>query len=155
VRYQERLWVPAWYWLIVVGVAASFVVAIWAYLGMEWGLGTAAVVLAIGAALVIGYGGVQVRVSEDALHVGHAHVDWRWTGPATALDPATTARKLGPESDHSAYLVTRPYIATAIELPIHDDADPHHRWLVSTRRPEALASAINAARTEAGARTDD
>jgi hypothetical protein len=53
----------------------------------------------------------------------------------------------GPAADARAYLLLRPYLKRAVKVQITDPADPTPYWLVSSRHPEALAGALNAART--------
>ena len=71
-------------------------------------------------------------------------------GQTRALDGQTTARMLTRDADPRAYLLTRPYIKTAVRIDVADGADPHPYWLVSTRRPGELVAAIEASRRETG-----
>ncbi len=50
----------------------------------------------------------------------------------------------GPEADARAYLLLRPYLKRAVRVEITDPADPAPYWLVSSRRPEELARAVQA-----------
>ncbi len=59
------------------------------------------------------------------------------------LDAEQTRRRAGVEADARAHLVLRPYVSTAVEITLDDPADPVPYWLVSTRRPEALAAALD------------
>ena len=58
------------------------------------------------------------------------------------LDAAGTRARSGVEADARAHLVLRPWVSTTVELTLADPADPVPYWLVSTRRPGALASAL-------------
>ena len=48
----------------------------------------------------------------------------------------------GDYADARAHLVLRPWVSTTVELALADPADPVPYWLVSTRRPGALATAL-------------
>ena len=61
---------------------------------------------------------------------------------AVVLDADQARRRAGVDADARAHLVLRPYVATAVEITLDDPADPVPYWLVSTRRPDALAAAV-------------
>jgi hypothetical protein len=52
-----------------------------------------------------------------------------------------TRRRAGVEADARAHLVLRPYVKTAVEITLNDQDDPVPYWLVSSRRPQQLATA--------------
>jgi hypothetical protein len=56
----------------------------------------------------------------------------------------------GPEADARAYLLLRPYLKRAVKVEITDPADPAPYWLVGTRRPDQLASALEELTRTAG-----
>ena len=62
---------------------------------------------------------------------------------AEQLDADRTRRVSGPEADARAYLLLRPYLRQSVRVEITDPADPAPYWLVSSRHPRALASALN------------
>lgn len=145
-RYRERLRVPLRWWLLLV----LFVLSLWLAVAVStpptvmWvvsGLGTA-----LGVALLLGYGAARVEVADDALRAGRARLEWACCGPATALDPETTHRILGVDADARAFLLVRPYLATAVRVDVQDPADPTPYWVLSSRRPDRLAASINSAR---------
>src|ERR671918_546374 len=69
-----------------------------------------------------------------------------YLGPVWGIGAAAaTRRRSGVEADARAHLVLRPYVATSVEITLADPADPVPYWLVSSRRPEALASALTEA----------
>ena len=73
---------------------------------------------------------------------GAAVIEHRYIAGARALDADQTRRRAGVDADARAHLVLRPYVATAVEITLDDPADPVPYWLVSTRRPDALAAAL-------------
>ncbi|HZA74419.1 MAG TPA: DUF3093 family protein, partial [Propionibacteriaceae bacterium] len=93
------------------------------------------------------------------IRVGRALIEHRYIAGAQALDAEKTRRRAGVEADARAHLVLRPYVSTAVEITLDDPADPVPYWLVSSRRPSALAAALHAAsgttpRSDAPALTD-
>ena len=119
---------------------------------------TAAIVGTLAAgALIWAYGGLTVRADADGLHVGGAHLDAAHIGKVTPLDRAAFRARLGPEADARAWLRTRPYVDGGIRVEVNDPSDPVPYWLVSCRRPEAVAAALGRAVGQTGTdeRRDD
>jgi hypothetical protein len=63
-------------------------------------------------------------------------------GSVDVLDHEATRRVLGPDADARAFLVTRPYVRSAVKVEVADAADPTPYWIVSSRAPEQLASSL-------------
>ena len=71
-------------------------------------------------------------------------------GRVAALDADQTFRARTSAADPRAHLVLRPWASSrAVVMEVSDPDDPHPYWLISTRRPERLAEAIAAARSQA------
>lgn len=145
-RYRERLSVPARWWVLSGLFAVSMLAAIGFYLGPVWGVGTALVSLAVTTAVFLA-AATEIEVTDQSLSVGRATIERRYVGEVTALDAAAARRRRGPESDARAYLVLRPYITTAVEITVADTEDPVPYWLVASRRPGALATALSGVAT--------
>jgi hypothetical protein len=144
VLYRERLWVPLTWWLIGTFLALSVLVAVGAYLGPTTGLVAGLASMAVVGALFAS-AAVEIRLDPGELVVGRARIEIRFLGEATALDKAAAEHRTGPGADARAFLVVRPYIPGAVEITLDDRDDPAPYWLVSSRHPERLASAISAA----------
>jgi hypothetical protein len=145
-RYRERLFVPLRWW----GLLALFLFGLWLAVVVSTPapvmLTVTLLAAGLGMALLVGYGSALVEVTETSLAAGRAHLDWVCCGPATALSAEETRRLHGVDADTRAYLLVRPYIATAVRVEVLDDDDPTPYWMLSSRRPEQLADSINAAR---------
>jgi hypothetical protein len=140
-RYHERLTVPIAWWVLSGLFALSMLLAFGLYLGPLWGIATAVVSFAVMTA-VFAAAAVVITVDDTEVRVGRARLELAYLSRATALDVAQTRSRRGPTADARAYLVLRPYITAAVELTLDDPADPVPYWLVSTRRPRALAAAL-------------
>ncbi|MET1005652.1 MAG: DUF3093 domain-containing protein [Propionibacteriaceae bacterium] len=143
-RYHERLTVPIAWWVLSGLFALSLLLAFGLYLGPVWGIATAIASFAVMAA-IFAAAAVVITVDDTEVHVGRARLELTYLGGSTALDAAETRSRRGPGADARAYLVLRPYISTAVELTLDDPADPVPYWLVSSRRPRALAAALSGA----------
>jgi hypothetical protein len=144
VRYRERVQVPPAWWVLAGLFAASLLLAVGYYLGAGWGIGVTLLALLVAAAIFT-TAGLVLEVGPDELRVGRAVIDRRYLGEVRPLDAAATRRRAGVEADARAHLVLRPWVPTAVELTLADPADPVPYWLVSTRRPAALARALQPA----------
>ena len=142
VAYDERLGVPLRWWvqgiMLVATLWLALVVAIpgpaaWACTGIA---------LALLVALLVSYGGARVSVDDGWLRAGRARIEAVHVGAVAALDPEETRRVAGREADARAYLLLRPYLKRAVRVEITDPADPAPYWLLSTRHPDELASAV-------------
>lgn len=146
--YDERLGVPLRWWvqgtMLVASLWLAVVVAVpgliaWIVTAVALGL----LILAL-----VSYGSARIRVTDGELRVGRAHIGAAHLGRCVALDPDATRRTAGVEADARAYLVLRPYLKRAVKIEITDPADPAPYWLVSTRHPEGLATALTALRPD-------
>lgn len=140
--YAERLTVPLRWWVQGTMLVASLWLATVVALPpmVSWLVTGAA--LALMAALLISYGAARIEVAEGSLRAGHARIDVVHLGAATALDADAARRLAGVDADARAFLLLRPYLKRAVRVDVLDPADPAPYWLLSTRRPEALAAAL-------------
>jgi Protein of unknown function (DUF3093) len=150
VLFEETLRVPLRWWVqatMFLGIVwLSFIVALPA--GIAW---TAAAILAGSVvALFLGYGAARIRVADGVLHAGRAQIPVGLLASPVALDAETTRRLAGVDADAHAYLLLRPYLKRSVQVAVTDPADPVPYWLLSTRRPEALVSALAAAGSRSG-----
>lgn len=140
--YVERLRVPLWWWLLGLLLVATAAVAILAYVPPVPGF-TVLGLFALAVGLVLfSYGHTAVRVSDGELKVGRNAISGEWIGTAEVLDRSASAHALSAGADTSDLLLTRPYIGELVSVSIADAADPHAHWLVSSRRPDKLAAAV-------------
>ncbi|HVB26523.1 MAG TPA: DUF3093 domain-containing protein [Mycobacteriales bacterium] len=144
--YDERLRVPLWWWPVAAGLVALLGAEV--HVGLPlWVKVTTYTVLggAVGGFL-LAYGHLRIRVAESCFTAGRARIPLWAIGTVRLLAADATRRRLGPQADPTAYLATRPWVPTAVEVQVVDDADPTPYWLVSTRHPQELVAAIEAAR---------
>ncbi len=143
--YRERLWPAPWIGLIAaLAIPASLLTfaPINALVGAIVGT-----VLALGVVAAAVLSAPTIIVAEGMLRAGSARVPLSFVGETTVArgDDARLAR--GQQLDARAHIMLRPDVAPVLRIMLTDPDDPTPYWLVSTRRPEALAAAISAART--------
>lgn len=148
--YAERLRVPlrwwaqgtmfiATFWLaMIVALVEKAPVVPWVVTGL---------LLALLALFLRSYGDARLVVADGWFRAGRARIEIEHLGPAEALDADATRHVSGPGADARAYLLLRPYLKQSVKVAITDPADPAPYWLLSSRHPQALAGALNAARS--------
>jgi hypothetical protein len=145
-RYYERLRISWWTWLPALLVDA--IVAIEFTLGFE-SLPTwvpFAVVIPLTAAALVWVSRIKVTVTDDELLVDDARLPVSVIADVIALDAAGKRESLGVASHPLAFVIQRPWIGPAVQVLLDDPADPTPFWVISTRRPVELATALLAAR---------
>ncbi|WP_037672041.1 DUF3093 domain-containing protein [Streptomyces griseus] len=146
--YEERLTAPRSWWFIsfLVGVAFALVLLPFGTLPMLGGLVGGTAVAAVAAS---SYGSVRIRVVGDSLLAGEAKIPVAALGEAEVLDAEEARAWRTYKADTRAFLLLRAYVPTALRVEVTDPEDPTPYLYLSTREPERLAKALEAARTAA------
>ncbi|MEH3033153.1 MAG: DUF3093 domain-containing protein [Aeromicrobium erythreum] len=141
-RHRERLVAPASWWVGVLLFAAVCGWIMFVATTPTLAIVSAVVGLLVAGAAVWSYGSVLVEAGPDGFRVGRARLDAEHVGAVQALGPRELRERMGPSSDARAWLLTRPYVDRGVVVEVRDPHDPTPYWLVSSRRPEALAAAL-------------
>jgi hypothetical protein len=154
--YAERLRVSWWWWPLGLVCAGLLATEIWlGDLGVP-GWAPFAALVPLTAALLWWLGRIRVAVLNGELRVDDARLPACFVADVVALDAAGAREALGVGAHPLAFVVHRPWIGGAVQVLLDDPADPTPYWVVSTRRPVALATALlAAARTTAANRPAD
>lgn len=148
--YRERLSVPIRWWAQGTMFIASLWIAVIVAVPGPFAWATTFVAAALMTAFFLGYGAALVSVEDGWFRAGRARVELRFVGEVVPLDRETTRLVAGRDADARAYLLLRPYRHRAVKVLLEDPEDPTPYWLVSTRRPDALAAALTRAVEAAG-----
>jgi hypothetical protein len=145
-RHTERLRVPWWLWLPALAFAALLAAEV--YLGAPgpWTWVPYLILLPAMAGALWALGRLRVAVEDDELRVDDARLPARFVAGVTVLGTAEKRLLLGPATHPYAFVVQRPWIKGAVQVHLDDPSDPTPYWVVSSRRPATLASALLAAR---------
>jgi len=147
--YQERLRLSWWTWLPALLV--DLIVAIELTLGFPsvpiWV--PFAVVIPVTAAGLLWMSRISVTVTDEELLVDDARLPLPVIRDIVALDAGGKREALGVGSHPLAFVIQRPWIGPAVQVLLDDPADPTPYWLISTRHPIELATALWTARQAA------
>lgn len=147
--HRERLWPSPWLLialLLLLPAVTMVVIPINASVAVPTAV---AVYLVITGTLTLM--SPVIELSGGELRAGSARIPVSALGEVELLGDAALRRVLGPEADARAYLVVRGYIHRGLRIEIVDAEDPTPYWLLTSRRPQTLATAIEAAKAEAKA----
>ena len=72
--FRERLTVPIIWWVLAGLFSLSVLVAVGAYIGPAWGLGTSVATLLVAAA-IFGSAAIVISVEEQEIRVGRATIE--------------------------------------------------------------------------------
>ncbi|MET8637603.1 DUF3093 domain-containing protein [Streptomyces sp. NPDC004096] len=145
--YEERLTAPRSWWLmcLLVGFALALVLVPFGTLPLLGGLvgGTAA-----SAVVASSYGSVRIRVVGDSLIAGEAKIPLSALGDSEVLDAEEARAWRTYKANTRAFMLLRAYIPRALKVQVVDPEDPTPYLYLSSREPERLAAAIEAARAQ-------
>jgi hypothetical protein len=140
--YNERLTVPLRWWVQATMLLATLWLAFVVAMPLWAASAAAGALLLVVYAFFVWIGSARLDLRDGVLQAGTAHIAVEHLGKVEPLDREETRRVLGVDADARAFLLTRPYLRRSVKVLVHDPADPTPYWLLSTRHPRRLASAL-------------
>jgi hypothetical protein len=160
--YRERLYVPLAWWLLAVPTVLLLGGTLYAGLNWPWPIIIIGGLAAGCAAILTSLGWARVELGGGVLRAGNAVLPVTAISKVIALDEKQTTRLRGPQADPKARLYSRPYLKESVYLAVEAMSDlavdtaggtgvaASGYWLVGTRHPAELATAIERCRVRAG-----
>ena len=148
--YRERLLVPVSWWLLAVPVVAILGGEVYAGFGGWIPPVIYAVFIAAAAGFLLTWGASTIEVTDGTLRAAGAALPLDRTSDVVPLDEKQAALLRGPRADPAAHLLLRPYLKRAVYIRLADPGSGVPYWLVATRHPAELATAIERGRQSAG-----
>jgi hypothetical protein len=143
--YAERLTVPWWGWPLPLLGAGLLATEVWLGAGGLRAWVPFAVALPLTVALTVWLGRIRVAVTATEFQVDDARLPVSVIADVVALDAEGKREVLGVGAHPLAFVVQRPWVQGAVQVVLDDPADPTPFWVVSTRHPVELATALLAA----------
>jgi len=100
------------------------------------------VLLPLTAALLLWSARIRVTVTAGELQVDDARLPLAVVSDVVALDAAGKREALGVGAHPMSFIIQRPWIGPAVQVLLDDPADPTPFWVISTRHPVELATAL-------------
>ncbi len=148
--YREHLRVPVSWWLLAIPSIVILGAEIWAGFGGFIPPLIYAVFTAVVAGFLLSWGATSIEVANGVLRAGNATLPLSQAGDVVPLDEKQAAQLRGPRGDPAAHLMLRPYLKRAVYIALEDPSDGVPYWLIATRRPAELATAIERSRQTVG-----
>ena len=148
--YRERLLVPVSWWLLAVPVVAILGGEVYAGFGGWVPPVIYAVFIVVVAAFLLAWGATTIEVTGGTLRAGGAGLPLDRACDVVPLDEKQAALLRGPRADPAAHLMLRPYLKRAVYIRLADPGSGVPYWLVATRHPAELATAIERGRQSTG-----
>lgn len=143
-HYRERLWPSVWIFLaLTLVIPASLLVFL--PINQTVGAITAAALYA-GCAGLLTLTAPVIRVTDTHLHAGGAALPIELVGEVAAFAGPDATLERGQRLDARAWMLIRGWVDPVVKVEITDPSDPTPYWIVSTRSPDKLISAIATAR---------
>jgi hypothetical protein len=144
--FNERLYLTWWHWvmpLVAAGILSAEVDM--GYPGIRAWL---PYIITIGLCLLLlwRFSAATVKVRDGELWVGQAHLPLEFIGEVQIVPAAAKRKVLGPAFDPAAFALTRSWIGPMVWLEVRDENDPTPYWLISSRKPEKLVTALTEGR---------
>ena len=133
-------------WPAALGVGALLAAEIW--MGSDGVRAWLPFVILLPLSLLLPWwlGRLRVAVTATEFEVDDARLPLSVIADVVALDADGRREVLGVGSHPLAFVVQRPWIKGAVQVVLDDPTDPTPFWVVSTRDPVRLATALLAAR---------
>lgn len=144
VGYVERLTPAWWVWVVAVGFAGSFGIVL-SRVDPTAALVVMAVVLVLVVAALLRTT-PTVAVDPEVFVAGRARMPLGVVSQVEVLDRDAMLRARTVELDVRSYLLLRGWVPGGVRVHLADPEDETPYWLVSSRRPERLAAALESAR---------
>jgi Protein of unknown function (DUF3093) len=144
VTYRERLWPAVWMYL---ATALLIPGSLLVFVPISPIAGVISAVVLFGAAVLgmILWSPV-LEVRDGVFRAGAARIPVEHVGTPEVFRGADATAARGVDLDARAWLCLRGWVDPVVRVPITDPRDPAPYWLVSTRRPDELVAALEAAR---------
>lgn len=140
--FRERLYLTWWHWLLPLLAAGLLAAEVdMGYPGIRAWL---PYVICFGLCLLLlwRFSAATVQVHDGELWVGQAHLPLEFVGEVQIVPPAAKRKVLGPAFDPAAFALTRSWIGPMVWVEVTDENDPTPYWLISSRKPEKLVTAL-------------
>ena len=143
--FQERLWPSVGQWVFAFIMTSSLGIAYGRAYGADLGI-----VVGIAATFVVIIGLVVntplIQVDELNFRVGRARLPLQYVGKIQKLDEEQSRRARSTDANSNAHFQLRGGIKNTVIVEVTDAQDPHPYWQVSSRNPDELIAALNAAK---------
>jgi hypothetical protein len=143
--FQERLWPSVGQWVFAFIMTSSLGIAYGRAYGADLGI-VVGIIATIAVAIGLAVNTPLIQIDELNFRVGRARLPLQYVGKIQILDEEQSRRARSTDANSNAHFQLRGGIKTTVIVEVTDPQDPHPYWQVSSRNPDALIAALNAAK---------
>jgi hypothetical protein len=107
-----------------------------------------AITLYVGSVVLLVLASPVIEVTDTHFIAGRARMPLSHVGEATGYHREEASLERGQRLNARAWMVIRGWVDPVVKVVVLDDRDPAPYWLISTRQPSAVISALSEARTQ-------
>jgi hypothetical protein len=141
VNYSEIQFPPMWHAFLALLVTSSLGIAYGSAVSKFWGW-----LLGVGLsslALLWWYRqSVRIFISNNNVQVGKFKIDKAFIGQAVSLDENEFLNRIRSGAHRQDVLIIRNYSVGGVVIEIDDPSDPFCHWVISSKHPSKLATAL-------------
>lgn len=147
VLYQERQWVPWYFWLLAAAAVIIATATVSFNRGIWWTIVPGLLLSAIAIWVLLSWSSTTVTVEQDTdgtrwLLVKDAQLPHDVVSRCMAVPESARRNALGPQLDPAAFLVTHGWVKKHVMLVLDDPEDPTPYWLICSKNPQAVLDAF-------------
>ena len=139
--FKEVIRPPLWLLAFIYFMFLSLVIAVWAALGNFSALITL-IALTIALLAIAVTAKSEVRVAQDELVIGKAHIGVKYLAGVEILDKNAMRLLRTRDADPAAFLAIKFWMSTGVKITLNDPRDPTPYWLVSCKKGKELKSTL-------------
>lgn len=140
--FREVIRPPLWLLAFIYFMFLSLVIAVWAALGNLSAM-IAFIALTIALLAIAVRAKSEVRVIEDELVIGEAHIGVKYLAAVEILDKDAVRLLRTRDADPAAFLAIKFWIPTGVKITLKDQRDPTPYWLVSCKKGKELKNTLD------------
>ena len=139
--FKEVIRPPLWLLAFIYFMFLSLVIAVWAALGNFSALITF-IALTIALLAIAVTGKSEIKVIEDELVIGKAHIGVKYLGDVEILDKNAMRLLRTRDADPAAFLAIKFWVSTGVKITLKDQRDSTPYWLISCKKGKELKSTL-------------
>lgn len=140
-EFAERITWPLSLWAFAGAMVLSIFLTFWAPFNFTFAA-IVTVIFALGLIYAHQKTRLDIVVINGWLYVGNAKIEVKYIKSAKELNQSQFLKLRGPDADPAAFNASRYWVKTGVKVELKDKADPTPYWLISSRKPEALAKCL-------------
>ncbi|AZA09129.1 DUF3093 domain-containing protein [Corynebacterium pseudopelargi] len=147
VLYEERHWVPWYWWLVAAGVVALMTRMLAMNRSAIWLYAPAVLLSALALWILLSFSSTRLRVEQDPdgtrwLTSGEVNLPHTVVSKSLVVPESAKRNAMGRQLDPAAFLISHDWVKEMAMFVLDDPEDPTPYWLVSSKNPAALVQAF-------------